>query len=243
VNLGRRHDREGHEHIDYWPGATMLEGVREFLRRYPTGELDGAPRAKTIAQPRVTPPPSTIVGGPPSTIVQEPEKLKDLNFLGRTREAAPVAVELPEEEEVATQRIAQESAVARESLVAHYARKDPSLPRPRVFDARDVALVAARVALLPGDLFEQVQANVDAIDGAWSVSKGAPSIGFVWGEQEHFVTHWKNGRARRLAAERAREEKPRASKQSELALAPELATPADVAAAMASLYAPGGVFS
>src|SRR6185369_7438943 len=76
--------------------------------------------------------------------------------------------------------------------------------RARVFDATVVAMVTACTSAIDGDRAIRLRAQLDAIEHAFSVSRGAPSPSYIWGSVDHFLAHEASGRRARLETERAR---------------------------------------
>jgi hypothetical protein len=97
----------------------------------------------------------------------------------------------------------EEQEIARSALAERMTRKHPARPAPRWFDARELAMVAACAAAVVGDAETKMQAQRDAMAGAFIASKdGPPTVRFVWEKLDHFFDHVDRGRRRRLADER-----------------------------------------
>jgi hypothetical protein len=65
-------------------------------------------------------------------------------------------------------------------------------------------MVAACVSAIDGDRETKIRAQLDAIEHAFSVSRGTPTPSFVWGNIDHFLEHEAGGRSARLEGARAR---------------------------------------
>jgi hypothetical protein len=97
----------------------------------------------------------------------------------------------------------EDEEIARKALAARMARKHPTRPTPRWFDARELAMVVACVGAVGGDSEAKRLAQSDAIAGAFIASKdGPPTVRFIWEKIDHFLDHVERGRRRRLAEER-----------------------------------------
>jgi hypothetical protein len=97
----------------------------------------------------------------------------------------------------------EDHEIARKALAERMARKHPSRPTPRWFDARELLMVASCTAAVGGDTEAKMLAQRDAIAGAFVASKdGAPTVRFIWEKLDHFLDHLERGRRRRLADER-----------------------------------------
>jgi hypothetical protein len=76
--------------------------------------------------------------------------------------------------------------------------------RVRLFDTKVVAMVAACVSAIDGDRETKIRAQLDAIEHAFSVSRGTPTPSFAWGNIDHLLEHEAGGRSARLEGARAR---------------------------------------
>ena len=88
--------------------------------------------------------------------------------------------------------------------------------RVSVFDTKVVAMVAACVSAIDGDREAKMRAQLDAIEHAFSVSRGTPTPSFVWGNIDHFLDHETRGRIARVEGERTRARQARAAEADRL---------------------------
>jgi hypothetical protein len=190
VRLRRERRPDGSERLYYAPGLVTLRELAAFAERYP--------RAPTKAP--TSHPPEAVSGIPPEASSGE---LRDQDQI-EPSSCETVAKAPPEEEETGGPKDDEE--VARRALAERMAKKHPMRPPPRLYEAGEVAMVAACAAMLEGDAETKMAAQRDAIAGAFHVSKdGPPTVRFIWGKLDHFLDHVERGKGRRLARERAAE--------------------------------------
>jgi hypothetical protein len=223
LRLRRERRPSGAERIYYAPGAVTLAELAAFVERFPCGpagaQTSPPPEAISAAPPL---PPEVASGAPPETSSMEPRD-QDLE-LSSCKTGPPARAFSEQEQPVVTSK---DREVARLALAERMRRKHPKRPPPRWFDREDVELVAACSAAVEGDREAKLGALVDALEGAFSASKGPPTSRFVWGRLEHFFEHVALGRrkvrARQAAAneppgrERRMQERPPAPSREELA--------------------------
>jgi hypothetical protein len=206
IRLRRERRADGSERIFYAPGLVTLAALAEFVERFPRERAKPlraeAPPVATPPPPTVTHPPEDPSGAPPEAASMEH---RDQDLEPSSCEAPALATDaagaVAEEEQVEVTKEDQE--IARSALAQRMTRKHPARPAPRWFDARELAMVAACAAAVVGDAEAKMQAQRDAIAGAFVASKdGAPTVRFIWEKLDHFFDHVDRGRRRRLADER-----------------------------------------
>lgn len=74
----------------------------------------------------------------------------------------------------------------------------------KLFQADVATMVATCVSVVDGDRDAKKRAQLDAIEHAFSVSRGAPTPSYIWGSIDHFLEHEAGGRNARLERERMR---------------------------------------
>ena len=208
VRLRRERQPNGSERIYYAPGSVLLTALATFMEKYP--------RERPMKALRRHPPepPSaglaeTIAGTPAEAVSMElKDQIKTSSSCesGETTDIQATPVRPPrglplEEEELMVTR--EDREIARIALASRMKRKHPKRPPPRWYDRADVEMVARCAAAIDGDQEAKLQANRDALEGAFCVSKeGPPTSRFIWARLEHFLEHVESGRRRRIANER-----------------------------------------
>jgi hypothetical protein len=219
LRLRRERRADGSERIFYAPGLVTLAALAEFVERFPRD------RAKPLRPPEerrapAAPPPPTVTHPPEAAAATPPEgasmehrdqdQIEPSSCETTVREPG-TADAATEEQQVEVTKEDQE--VARKALAERMERKHPNRPAPRWFDARELVMVASCAAAIGGDTEGKMQAQRDAIAGAFTASKdGPPTVRFIWEKLEHFFDHVDRGRRRRLAEER--EERQRARRDA-----------------------------
>lgn len=114
----------------------------------------------------------------------------------------------PPEQEALYEVTDVDRATAKEALTLRAQRKNPKQRAPAWWDKTVLELVAVRVAQTPGTRDEKLEAQRLALAGAWIASRDqAPTVRFIWENQEHFLEHVERGRKKaRNDAWRARRE-------------------------------------
>ena len=205
---------EARTRLRYSPGPTTIAGLEAFVERYPRGD-DDRPRAKYLRPMTLRKRPDPGSGGLPDPRSAEPESSESLTFSSPESSSSPALADVaasssplpppaaPEQEEAAIAGSLRRMAL--EALTQRFTRACPDVAPP-AWDPAVVAQVVSCLEALPGTHAERAQASRDAVDGAFSSSKGPPSPRYVWGDRECFARHWRTGRAMRLeaAAVRAR---------------------------------------
>lgn len=206
IRLRRERRIDGSERIFYAPGLVTLAALAEFVERFPRERAKPlraeAPTTAAGPPPTVAHPPEVPAGAPPEAASMEhrdqDQEPSSCEAPTPTTEAANGAAE---QEQVDVTK--EEQEIARSALAERMTRKHPARPAPRWFDARELAMVAACAAAVAGDAEAKMQAQRDAIAGAFIASKdGPPTVRFVWEKLDHFFDHVDRGRRRRLADER-----------------------------------------
>jgi hypothetical protein len=120
-------------------------------------------------------------------------------------------------------------------------RKHPERKAPTWFDAGEVAMVAACVAAIDGDAESKLQAQRDAIAGAFIASKeGPPTVRFVWEKLDHFFDHVERGRRRRLADQAEGKSRTEATEIPRSRMErPGTVPPEQIAADLERIFGPG----
>jgi hypothetical protein len=96
-------------------------------------------------------------------------------------------------------------AVAFRALGARHRHAFPDRPPPTTFAAADIEAVVVAAADLALGEQELDQLHLDAIAGASDKSKRQPpTVSFIWGNREYFLQNAADGRAKRLATDRAK---------------------------------------
>jgi hypothetical protein len=209
LRLRRERRADGSERIFYAPGLVTLAALAAFVERFPRD------RAKPLRPPEEerapTPPPTPTVSHPPEAVAATPPEGASMEHRDQdqiepsscetTARQPRTADAATEEQQVEVTKEDQE--VARKALAERMERKHPSRPAPRWFDARELVMVAACAAAVGGDTATKMEAQRDAIAGAFVASKdGPPTVRFIWEKLDHFFDHVDRGRRRRLADER-----------------------------------------
>jgi hypothetical protein len=199
----RRHD--GSERIFYQPGPAMLRELAAFDELYPK---DRAKRLRRVASPASAPPPpsspaESLAGAPAEKVATEPRDQDLIEPSSSCKAQRPAKPPTPVTEEEKLEVTPEDREVAHLALGERMARKHPTRPPPRWFDAGELAMVAACAAAIGGDVEAKMTAHRDAIVGAFLASKdGPPTVRFIWEKLDHFFDHVDRGRRSRLAAER-----------------------------------------
>jgi hypothetical protein len=207
--------------------CVSTSGLAEFVERFPRD------RAKPLRPPEerrapVSPPAPPTETHPPEAAAATPPEGASMEHRDQDQiEPSSCETTAPEPgrahaatEEQQGEVTKDDQEVARRALAERMERKHPNRPAPRWFDARELVMVAACSAAVWGDADLKMQAQRDAIAGAFAASKdGPPTVRYIWGKLDHFFDHLDRGRRRRLADER----QARFRAQREAAPAPRLA--------------------
>lgn len=152
-------------------------------------------------QPTASHPADRVSGGPAERVSGELSDLEDHREPSSSC-AKSVAPTVANEEEVVG--ISEtDRDVARAALAEHRTRRFPG-HRAALFEAGDVAMAAACSSVIDGDREAKMRAHLDALDGAFEISKGQPTARFIWRSVDHFLEHEQRGRRRRGQVERER---------------------------------------
>jgi hypothetical protein len=101
----------------------------------------------------------------------------------------------PPKEEILFEVTRDDREIAKEALTLRALRKTPRQTPPSWWDNAIIELVALRVAQTTGSREEKLDMQKHALLGAWLVSRErAPTVRFIWAEQEHFLEHVESGR-------------------------------------------------
>jgi hypothetical protein len=207
IRLRRERRADGSERIFYAPGLVTLTALAEFVERFPRERAKplraeppapAAPLAPTTAHP-----PEAAAAAPPEAPSMEHRDQDQIepSSWEATAPETDATIALTQQEQVEVTKAAQE--IARIALAERMTRKHPTRLAPHWFDARELAMVAACAAALEGDAEAKMDAQRDAIAGAFLASKdGPPTVRFIWEKLDHFFDHVDRGRQRRLADER-----------------------------------------
>lgn len=192
----RRPDGRGPTH--YAPGFTLLRALEIiFDTRYPKGPARGTRKNSSASTGNEITRAAEIISTEPQALNSKPS-----SSAPPPSTAAPAPD--PQEENLIVTRVERE--VATEALVHRHRRKFGSThPTPLRWNNSAVNLVARCAAAVQGSREEKLRALVDAVNGAWPVSDGPPSITFIFGDEEHFREHWTRGAERATALERERD--------------------------------------
>ncbi len=209
LRLRRERRADGSERIFYAPGLVTLAALAAFVERFPRDRAKPL-RAEEQRAPIAPPAPPTLAHPPEAAAATPPEGASmehrdqdqiEPSSCETTAREPGTADAATEEQQVEVTKEDQE--VARKALAERMERKHPSRPAPRWFDARELVMVAACAAAVGGDAETKMQAQRDAIAGAFVASKdGPPTVRFIWEKLDHFLDHVDRGRLRRLAQER-----------------------------------------
>lgn len=123
-------------------------------------------------------------------------------------EAPPVLIaEAPPPVAAAVVITDEDLELARELLAHHAQRRHPNAALRVVWSGEVLALVAGRVSELVGTREEKCAAGLAAVESAFKTSKDrAPTLGYIFRRQEHFLEH-----VRRGLEDKAREERRQAA--------------------------------
>lgn len=187
---------DGTARLHYKPGQALLAAVEQFNAQY----FDD--RAQPDAERRVPPLEQAEIASRGHAGVVSGE-LPDPIELNRSSSFSPVS---PEELENNEEQRFNPSEADREVAVEALAKlRERRFGRAaKVFDATVVAMVARCASVIDGDRETKLRAQLDAIEGAFLVSRGTPTPTFIWGSIDHFLEHEASGRKSRLECERAR---------------------------------------
>lgn len=192
VRLRRERRPSGADRIYYAPGLVTLIELTAFVERFPRGPAK-APTSHL---------PEAASGAPPEASSMEhgdQDQIEPSSCEAQVNATPTLALE---EQQVEVTK--EDEEIARRALAERMAKKHPTRPAPRWFDAGEVAMVAACAAALEGGAEVKMSAQRDAIAGAFLDSKGGPpTVRFIWEKLDHFLDHVERGRRRRFAEERA----------------------------------------
>jgi hypothetical protein len=200
VRLRRERRPDGSERIHYAPGPALIAAAEAFRGRYPECAKPLSDVPMPIA--RQAHPPETLSGRPAEAVSGELSDLEDR----REPSSSCARSTAPANEEQAAGEISEiDRDVARAALAEHRRRRFPDRSAT-LFDAKDVATVAACSSAIGGDGEAKLRAQLDALEGAFVASKGAPTVRYVWGSLDYFFGHELRGR---LCREQAAQERAR----------------------------------
>lgn len=186
---------DGTARLHYEPGPVLLAAVEQFEARF------SDERAKPVVLPE---PPAMVSGGGPAAVSGELSDRRDHENSSFCAPAKPAGEHEPDPQGSELDR-----DVAREALGMLRERRFGH--RGRLFDARLVAMVAASVSAIEGDRETKLRAQLDAIAHAFSVSRGAPTPAYIWGNIDLFLHHEAHGRNARSDRALARARQARAA--------------------------------
>lgn len=207
---------DGTARLHYQPGPALLAAVDQFdvqfsdERRKPweaTTSGQAEVRAIRAKRPQAPAPPAIASGrGAEATSgeLSDPRDQKNSSFC-----LALVPEGFASNQEPGPQVSELDVDVAREVLGTLRERRFGH--RVRWFDPKIVAMVAACASVIDGDRETKRRALLDAMEHAFSVSRGTPTPSFVWGNIDHFLEHEAGGRNARLEGARARLRQERAA--------------------------------
>jgi len=208
LRVRRERRGDGAERIFYAPGLVTLAALAAFVDRFPRerGAWLHRPPRDDVAAPVISAAlPEATAAAPPEAIAEEltDQDPEEPCSCGLAVAAAPTRATLPATEEQQATIADEDREAARVALSERIRRKHPGRAAPRWFDAGELAMVAACASALDGDRDAKLRGVLDAIAGAFAVSRdGPPTVRFIWGKLDHFLDHVERGRRRRLAVER-----------------------------------------
>ncbi len=203
LDLRRERRRDGSERIFYAPGPVFLSELGTWV----DSPMVSLPRPKTLGRSVAHPPDagSVTVSAPQSGEPGSQEKQP--SFLAQSLPVVPVGSSSTEEKKpIAGGDVLVERA--RGALAARRVRRHPGRHLSVTATRQEIALVVACAAALDGSGEARRLALRDALEGAWETSSGPPSVKFIFGSVEHFLSHEARGRTARERSVRAAHTRP-----------------------------------
>jgi hypothetical protein len=212
---------DGTSRIHYQPGPSLLAAVALFDTEYSDdrgqpgdpasidSDAGRAVRARLEGQAYL-PEPAEMASGRQAALASgelpDPREQKTSSSFPRVPSEMPGS-----NERGGPKALEVDSEVAREALATLRQRRFGR--ETKLFFTKDIAMVAACVSVINGDRETKMRAQLDAIEHAFSVSRGTPSPSYIWGSIDLFLQHETAGRSARLEQERLRARQVRAAKE------------------------------